>query len=163
MSNTRILVCSDTHGHVKAISDAILELQDIDRIFHLGDYTADVPQIEAYTGRSILSIRGNNDYYDWRAPLEVILEIESFRLLLVHGHEQHVYRGPKFLAHYAKEKGCDIALYGHSHAFDVDTVEGVLCINPGALSWPRGDGNKSYVILTLEEGKEPLVERFLVE
>ena len=42
------------------------------------------------------------------------------------------------LASTALVNDCRIALYGHTHVADAtQTPEGVLCINPGALSGPR--------------------------
>ena len=161
--STKILICSDTHGHTREISDCILRTPAVDRIFHLGDYSLDVEAMEAYTGRKIIGVRGNNDYFDWQTPAEREIEIEAFRLLLVHGHEQDVYRGVQPLCQYAKEKGCDIVLYGHTHSYACDICDGVLYLNPGAVSWPRGDQKKSYAVLTLERGKEPAVERHLLE
>ena len=45
----------------------------------------------------------------------------------------------------------------------IEKKNGVLVINPGSVSFPRQEGRKpSYVILNLEEGKEPQAEiRFL--
>ena len=40
------------------------------------------------------------------------------------------------LAHEAKEKGCDVALYGHTHRADICEMDGVTLINPGSLRYP---------------------------
>ena len=54
-------------------------------------------------------------------------------------------------------------LFGHTHKPVIEKKNGVLVINPGSVSFPRQEGRKpSYVILNLEEGKEPQAEiRFL--
>ena len=60
----------------------------------------------------------------------------------------------------ARENGCDIARYGHTHRPDVDwSHEGVLVLNPGSISYPRQqDHRASYMIVQLEPERMPDVE-----
>ncbi len=156
--SVRILVCSDTHRVLHAVTEEILTAKP-DRIFHLGDLTEDAALMQRLTGRSILAVRGNNDYADFDTPWERVVEIEGFPLLLTHGHRFGIYRGPEQLCRHAAELGCRIALYGHTHAYACGVHGSVLYLNPGAAAYPRGDGRESVACLTLQRGAEPLVER----
>ena len=55
---------------------------------------------------------------------------------------------------------CDITIYGHTHRPEIDeSHDGLLVLNPGSLSYPRQEGRrKSYMILNLEEGAQPVPE-----
>lgn len=156
--SVRVLVCSDTHRALYAVMEEILMAKP-DRIFHLGDLTEDAALIQQWTGRKVLAVRGNNDYSDYETPWERVVEIEGISLLLTHGHQFGVYHGPERLCQHAAELGCKIALYGHTHAYSCGIHGGVLCLNPGACAYPRGDGRESVAYLTLRRGAVPLVER----
>ena len=160
--STKILVLSDTHGHVEEIVDIINQAKGIDRIIHLGDLTVDAEEIEARTGRSVLWVRGNNDILDRNSSDERMLTIEGFRILLIHGHFLGVRLSPVRACDYAKEKHADIVLYGHTHCFEQGERDGIYYLNPGALSWPR-DGHRSYAYLTLSRGKRPIIEQIPID
>ena len=54
----------------------------------------------------------------------------------------------------AKELDCTVALYGHTHRAFNETVDGVLCVNPGSA----GDyASPSYCYLALHNGKATAV------
>lgn len=160
--STKILVLSDTHGHVEEIVDIINQSKGIDRIIHLGDLTVDAEEIEARTGRRVLWVRGNNDILDRDSSDERLLTIEGFRLLLIHGHFLGVRLGPARACDYAKENHANMVLYGHTHRFEYGERDGIYYLNPGALSWPR-DGHRGYAYLTLSRGERPKVERILLD
>ena len=56
------------------------------------------------------------------------------------------------LALEAKRRGCDIALYGHTHVADICEMEGVTLINPGSLRYSMGKGG-SYCYLVVNKDK----------
>lgn len=155
----RILVLSDTHGYTGPVIDFIRG-KDFDRILHLGDYSWDGEEIQEATGRTVIAVRGNNDWGS-SAPLEYILESPVGRILMVHGHKQGVYGGLRRLAAYAEFKGCSIALYGHTHVFKAEKIGHLILLNPGSAALPR-DGKPSAAVLTLEEGQEPLIEKIYI-
>lgn len=156
---TRLLIFSDTHTDVAEMEKVINESKGIDRILHLGDHARDAKRLSMLTQRTILAVLGNNDRFDEDAPEERVVEVDSYSIYMTHGHLFSVSNRVDNLTMAAKTKGCSIALFGHSHVFESGIRNGVLYLNPGAVFRPRGDGIKSYAILTLEEGKAPLVER----
>ena len=95
--------------------------------------------MEFYTKNNIISVKGNCDYIDL-PPLQVI-EIESKRILVTHGHLYNVHFDIFKLYMLAKEKGADIVLYGHTHNQMVEEYDGITFINPGALK------NGNYALL----------------
>ena len=52
-----------------------------------------------------------------------------------------------------RQKGCEAALFGHTHhAVMKKSDDGILILNPGSTSRPRG-GNASFAVLESEGGK----------
>ena len=81
---------------------------------------------------------------------ETVIEAEGVRIFCCHGHRYGVKSGFSRLAARAKELDCTVALYGHTHAADIREIEGVLCVNPGALGAYAG---ASYCYLTVHGGR----------
>ena len=84
-------------------------------------------------------------------------------ILLTHGHYYGVSMGAEGLADEAKSRGCDIAMYGHTHRPFLDRIDGVTVLNPGSLSYPRQEGrHPSYMIITVhEDGRIEYDQRYL--
>ena len=80
-----------------------------------------------------------------------VFELEGITFFVTHGHHQYVNAGREYLANMAKEKGASIALYGHTHKLNAETVDGVLCINSGSTNFPRGTyaGTANYAVLEI--------------
>ncbi|OJT91848.1 YfcE family phosphodiesterase, partial [Clostridioides difficile] len=51
----------------------------------------------------------------------------------------------------ATEVDADIVIFGHTHTPFREIKDGVLYINPGSTSLPRGVSYKSFVIMDIEE------------
>ena len=157
-----IAVTSDTHGKIEPLVSDLRQRKNLDRLVHLGDYSQDARNLESLLGRPIVRVRGNNDIFDQETEDERILTIAGHRLLLTHGHLFHVHRNRELLVPYAKEQACDVVLYGHTHSYSEENMQGVYLLNPGALNWPRGDGMTSYALLHLEEGGSLWAERIFL-
>ena len=52
---------------------------------------------------------------------------------------------------YAKEQGCNLVLFGHTHAPIVTNFRGITLINPGTLSYFAS--KKTYCTLEIDEYK----------
>ncbi len=143
-----ILVLSDSHGrreHMKKIEPLFAEN---DYIVHLGDGSFDMREALSRYPEKVFVCRGNCDAAFGMD--EYIFEAERLRILCCHGHRYGVKSGLDRLAAYAAERGCDIALYGHTHRAAIDEVNGVLLINPGAAgAWT----DASYCYLVVHAGK----------
>ncbi len=144
-----MIVLSDSHGRARRELEKLRPLfAENDYIVHLGDGSSDLREIlRAYPEKTFLC-KGNCDF-SFGAE-EFVIEAEGLRILCCHGHRQSVKSGIERLAAYARSKDCDIALYGHTHLAEVRELEGVLCINPGALG---SYSDPSYCYLVLNRGK----------
>lgn len=159
----KILLCSDTHGHIDPMALEIMEMEGLSRIIHLGDHARDADAMENLIGRTIIKVKGNNDFMSFDVPYDRVMTWGDHQVFLTHGHLYGVYYGLDRLAREAKSRDCDLAFFGHTHAFADEVVDGVRLINPGSCAWPRGgDGKKSFVILTLaDDGKVAVDRKFL--
>lgn len=142
------IVLSDSHGHRGAIGKLAQLFSENDYIIHLGDGSADMRETFGEYPEKTYVCKGNCDF-SYGAD-EWVIEEEGLSVLCCHGHRYGVKSGLKKLAARAKEKGCDIALYGHTHRAAIDVIDGVTCINPGALSSFTAP---SYCYLVLHGGK----------
>ena len=124
--------------------------QDTDHILHLGDVEEDVRKIQAlYPSLSIRSVRGNCDFGSKSKPVDIV-ELGCARILFCHGHTMFVSAGTEYLENAAREAGCNVALYGHTHVSYCRYKDGLYIMNPGSPSSPR-DGKASYGIIDITE------------
>ena len=143
------VVISDTHGNRRAIDNLHEVLSECDYIIHLGDTSGDGAYIKAQFPEKTYIVNGNCD------PLklgenELVLQIESVKIFATHGHLYSAKSTLSKLAFKAKELGCAVALYGHTHKADEREIDGVLLINPGTAS---RYSQKSYCYLVVNDTK----------
>lgn len=153
--SVRIAAISDTHGNIDALRAAAPLLRALKpaKIAFLGDGIVDVGILPGILKPcpDVVCVCGNVDPQG-SAELFRVEEWGSVRVLLTHGHRYHVKEGTGLLVHAAQEMGCDVALYGHTHVPDVQSVDGVLLVNPGSLG-RSFDGAARIALLSIEEGK----------
>ena len=139
----KILVISDTHGDKKRMEHVIASNGDVDLIIHCGD-----SELEAtyFDNKGIQIVRGNCDF-DEHYPEERILELNKERFLVVHGHKHNVKNTLMPLFYRAKEAEATVVCFGHSHLLGAELQDGILFVNPGSLTNPRGRKEKSYALL----------------
>ncbi len=142
------IVMSDSHSRAGAVGRVERLFEENDFIIHLGDGSGDMRRIVAMYPEKTYVMKGNCDFsYGME---ECTVEAEGVKILCCHGHRYGVKRGLEGLAARAKELGCTVALYGHTHIAAIGTVDGVLCVNPGAL----GDfSSPTYCFLAVHNGK----------
>lgn len=129
VTNMKILVFSDSHGRLGPMLDAI-EQEKPQRVFFLGDnYRDGQALLDAYPDLPMELIRGNCDWD--KAPDELIVEAGGVKFLLTHGHRYGVKSGTEQLARSAREKGVNVACFGHTHEALNMPDRGVWLFNPG--------------------------------
>lgn len=117
------VILSDTHRNTKPLDKIATVLAECDYIIHLGDMAGDARELmRAYPEKTYV-IAGNNDF--WGGESEIVLDAEGRRIFACHGHRYGVKGSTENLVRAAKERLCDIALYGHTHIPDVHEEEGV--------------------------------------
>ena len=96
----------------------------------------------------------DNDFFSV-LEREIELELGNHRILLTHGHYYNVSLGVEGLREEAIERGCDIAMYGHTHRPYLEQGGKVTNLNPGSLSYPRQDGHKpSFMLMEIDKEGE---------
>ncbi len=127
----KIVVFSDTHGNKRALAKAADIMFESDYVFHLGDGYDDFVDYAYALKDKAIQVSGN---CDWSSENEVVVEIEKVRILACHGHLYGVKQGFDKLVARAKELGCSVMFYGHTHVADIREKDGVTLINPGCAS-----------------------------
>ena len=146
-----IAIISDTHGLLRPEVIACLESADV--ILHAGDINtqAIVDTLRTYADAYI--VRGNNDK-EWAEliPATLTFQIEDIRFFLVHNKKEV----PKDLT------GIDAVIFGHSHKYFEQTIDGRLWLNPGSCGKRRFDQEITLAILTVD-GSALSVERIVIQ
>lgn len=139
-----ILIISDYHKHERRVLE-LIEKYNPEYTLCCGDGES---KDSFYQENNIISVKGNCDL----ANLELVklIDIDEYKIVMVHGHNHNVYFDTYKLYLLAKEHGRNMVLYGHTHIAEIDEYDGVTIINPGALK----EGN--YAIIN--EGKIELKE-----
>ena len=154
----KILVISDTHGHMELFAD-VLEIEgQPDAVIHCGDICGDEERLKALAGCPCHMVGGNMDF-SWGLPSDILVEACGHKIFAAHGHRLGVNFDTETLKDEALSAGADIALYGHTHVPEVHKEDGVLIMNPGSLCFPRQPGReRSYGIIRLEDNAAPRCE-----
>ncbi len=147
----KILVLSDSHGNMAAIQKVIEAEPGTTDIIFLGDGLSDIYAIrEQYPHLKIRTVRGNCDYSQTE-PAEAMLEVEGQLIFFCHGDGYQVKFTVAGLKYAARQRGVDIALFGHTHSPYYEYSDELYVFNPGSVSRPRV-GMPTYGMLILGEG-----------
>ena len=138
----KIGIISDTHGLLRL--EAERRLTGVDHIVHAGDIGR--PEIVDALRRiaPVTAIRGNVDSGEWAR------EYPDTKLVRLAGKSIYVLHDLKTLQ-VDPGAGIDVIVSGHSHVPKIDTVSGVLYLNPGS-----GDGGASSCRSRLRRSKSRL-------
>lgn len=138
----KIGVLSDTHGHLdNHITDALI---DTDLILHAGDI--DGPEVLQTLGKiaTVVPVRGNMDYGAWAhdMPREEFVDLGSVLIYIIHDLN-HISLDPA-------AADIRIVISGHTHRPEIMKNNGVLYLNPGSASFPRGGFNASIALIEIK-------------
>lgn len=134
----KLLITSDIHGHRDRLNEVVKKHKDIDYHINAGDMCLDSQIYQRY---HMITVKGNNDFFS-SEPYERILELEGIKILLTHGHKEHVKFGLDRLMIKAQYHEVDMVIFGHTHQKYLNQDSQITILNPGAL----GDYHKSYAI-----------------
>lgn len=147
----KLIIISDSHGNVKGVDDLLPLVAENDYLIHLGDGVTDIRELRDAYPNKVYFCAGNCDFYS-QYPTEGVLEVGGVRIFYCHGHQYGVKQDLLTLALATKSRGCDVALYGHTHEANIKQYDGVTLINPGTLRYGVGKGG-SYCYLVIHQGK----------
>lgn len=144
-----VIIISDSHGNRRALDSLDTVFSESDYILHLGDTSGDGGYVRAKFPEKTYLVNGNCDPIKLGED-ELVLEIEGEKIFATHGHLYSAKHTLTKLAARAKELGCGVALYGHTHRADEREIDGVTLINPGAMTRYT---QKSYCYLVVNDKK----------
>ena len=132
----KILIFSDSHGKYERMAE-VFSRDKYDVVLFLGDGISDFDKLqkENMTSARMIAVKGNCDFFDG-TPEERIIDLDGFKVLMLHGHGKNVKHGTTVLEYYAREKGVDLVLYGHTHSRDIRRIDGekpFYIFNPGSI------------------------------
>lgn len=142
-------VISDSHDNIYALRKALNLLVDqgVELVIHLGDivspFTVKLMK-DILRDIDVIVVKGNNDgdliqlnnlftKYKWILKLEPgLIEVDNRKLYLLHGYgsvEETIESVNKLV----ESVKTDIILYGHTHRYSLEEVNGKLVVNPGEI------------------------------
>lgn len=144
----RVALLSDTH---LTRADEIQELlwghlHGVDLILHAGDVVRPAVIEELERIAPVFGVAGNSDppaiQQLW--PTERVVQVGTFRVGMLHGAgsmQGLMQRLPRTFA------GVDAVVFGHTHLPMVEQRGGLLLVNPGSPTAPRGDEGPTFALL----------------
>ncbi len=144
----KIVVVSDSHGNPKAI-DKVFNTVKFDYLIFLGDGLSD---LGCYANlENVLKVRGNCDFFS-RTDDYLIKQLGGLKFFCCHGDAYGVKRGTQKIVSAGKLLNADVVIFGHTHKFSYDIVEGMHVINCPSLNDSRGQEGQ-YLTLEVEDKK----------
>ncbi|UOB19852.1 metallophosphoesterase family protein [Macrococcus armenti] len=141
------VIVSDNHNMKNILTDIVSVHEDADLFIHLGDSEFDYhdPELKRY-----IKVAGNCDFGSQFESSKQI-QMQHINAFITHGHLYQVGRNRERIAEAAALENCNIAFYGHTHIKRVETIEGVVCINPGSIAQSRSADTETYAVFTVEK------------
>lgn len=124
----KIGIISDTHGLLRP--DAVERLAGVDHIIHAGDIGRPEVISELRRIAPTTAVRGNVDRDEWAAGYP------QTELVKLGGRWFYVLHNLAELDLDPAAAGIDVVVSGHSHQPRIETVDGVVYLNPGSAG-PR--------------------------
>lgn len=143
----KLVVVSDNHGKQRPIEEIRQQHRNADAFFHCGDSELPASFLDGF-----VSVCGNNDY-TMELPESRIVEIDGLRIFITHGHRYLYFGRLDMLISKARQENCQLVLYGHTHVFHAEMIDGIQLVNPGSVSHNRDGTRTSYAIVEYKEGK----------
>ena len=146
----KLAILSDTHGLLRP--EVTEHLKTADAILHGGDINRQsiVDELRQYAPLYI--VRGNNDK-EWaeQLPHDLTVQIEGWKIFMVHNRKE-IENLPE---------DADIVIFGHSHKYFEQVIDGRLWLNPGSCGKRRFGQEISLAVLTVD-GKDYQVRKIVL-
>ncbi|WP_179395994.1 metallophosphoesterase [Lacticaseibacillus absianus] len=130
----RLIAVSDTHGDREILATILTQQPGADAYLYAGDaeLSATDPLFDTYQ-----AVRGNMDF-DAGFPYTRTLDVAGVRVFLTHGHRYGVNYQLEELVEAGQAANADLVVFGHTHQLGVEQHAGMVLLNPGSISQPRG-------------------------
>jgi putative phosphoesterase len=150
LEGMRILAVSDSHNDISCLALALRKFAGaVDLIAHMGDGVDDLEEA-ARAARVRLprveGVRGNGDH-DPALWTRRLIGSSERPILLLHGHLEGVNEGLGRIIIAAEAARARLVLFGHTHRPFFEEYRGVLALNPGSISRPRGRDRPTFALI----------------
>ena len=154
----RLIVVSDTHRNFGRLHKVVQRhINHCDLFLHLGDGLREMDDIlSLYPSLPALAVCGNCDWAR-EEPYERVISLNEHKAFHCHGHQYGVKASWQPLAKHARELGCTLALFGHTHEPLCEYAYGVLLLNPGSAG-NRCRGGRARANVLIIDGDKLRVE-----
>jgi uncharacterized protein len=150
----RILAVSDSHHDISSLTLVLRRFaRKVDLVVHLGDGYEDLDRARIAAGvllPRVEGVRGNGDPDPDLWPRRLIGDAER-PILLLHGHLEGVNDGLERIIGAAEASLAKLVLFGHTHRAYFEEFRGILAVNPGSISRPRGRGYPTFALIDAPE------------
>ncbi len=137
----RAAIMADTHGVLRPEVEKILETCDV--IVHAGDFDNQLLYHKLSSGWPLYAVRGNNDR-GWSGGLPLIKRFEIGGIGFLMAHERK-----DIPSNFGEAK---VIVYGHSHMYQQQEINGRLWLNPGSCGYKRFTLPLSLAVMTIQDG-----------
>jgi len=145
---TTVGILSDNHSdwplHIAE------SLAGVDAIIHAGDIGPYKLVLDMEAIASTTAVLGNTDG-DMPINESAVVTLDGKKFFVQHIVDPH--RLQASLRERLKRIEPDVVVFGHTHMPFCETLGGVLFLNPGSVTQPRGDYRPSMVRLTIDHRK----------
>ena len=145
---TTVGILSDNHSDwLPHIAES---LAGVDAIIHAGDIGPYKLVLDMEAIAPTTAVLGNTDG-DMPINESAVVTLDGKKFFVQHIVDPH--RLQASLRERLKRIEPDVVVFGHTHMPFSETLGGVLFLNPGSVTQPRGDYRPSMVRLTIDHGK----------
>lgn len=157
--SARVGVLADTHcpEFADEVPRRVFEiLNGVDLVIHAGDVNGQATLDALSRIAPVEAVKGDHDSALESLPASRELTVEGKRIVVVHGDRSRWIEEPQTLlwtlslGFYRPHKrlplvlrrrfpNADVIVYGHTHRAEVETIEGALLFNPGAVHQWNGE------------------------
>lgn len=143
----KLIVIADTHKDYERYNNIVTK-NAADLYIHLGDGINEFSDVaKENPNKEFAFVKGENDFCE--ASLTRVIQVKNCRIFCAHGDTFDVSDGLKKIIAAAKAENCSIILYGHTHLYKAELIDGIYVMNPGSLGTPRGHNKASYGVLEI--------------
>ena len=145
---TTVGILSDNHGDWPPhITESLV---GVDAIIHAGDIGPYKLVLDMEAIAPTTAVLGNTDG-DMPINESAVVTLDGKKFFVQHIVDPH--RLQATLRERLKRIEPDVVVFGHTHQPFCETLGGVLFLNPGSVTQPRGDYRPSMVRLTIDHDK----------
>lgn len=162
-NRVKALVISDSHFNKFVLNAVLTAFSDADALLFCGDGIGDIVDNAHLLPGAVSFVRGNNDPGTYpfafgsrleqlKIPRVVSVSIADCPIVMTHGDSFSFFDSLNDSIDFAKTSGAKVVLFGHSHRGCFLQKDGILALNPGSISRPRGCP-ASFAVLDFVRGK----------